>query len=73
MTPGNTVAIVQGRMASSRLPGKILLDIAGQPMLLHVVERARRARTVDQVVVATTIQSEDDAVEAFCRQTGIAC
>jgi spore coat polysaccharide biosynthesis protein SpsF len=73
MTPRNTVAIIQGRMASSRLPGKILLDIAGKPMLAHVVERARRARTVDQVVVATTTQPEDDAVEAYCRQAGIDC
>ena len=73
MTPRNTVAIIQGRMASSRLPGKILLDIAGKPMLAHVVERARRANTVDQVVVATTTQPEDDAVEAYCRQAGIAC
>ncbi|MGD0005811.1 MAG: glycosyltransferase family protein [Anaerolineaceae bacterium] len=72
MTPRNTVAIIQGRMASSRLPGKILLDIAGKPMLAHVVERARRAKTVDQVVVATTTQLEDDAVEAYCRKHGIA-
>lgn len=59
-------------MASSRLPGKILLDIAGKPMLAHVVERARRAKTVDLVVVATTTQPEDDAVEAYCRQNEIA-
>ncbi len=72
MTDRNTVAIIQGRMASSRLPGKILLDIAGKPMLAHVVERARQAKTVDQVVVATTTQPEDDAVEAYCRQNGIA-
>ena len=72
MTLHKTVAIVQGRMASSRLPGKILLDIAGKPMLMHVVERARRAKTVDQVVVATTTQPEDNAVEAYCQQAGIA-
>jgi spore coat polysaccharide biosynthesis protein SpsF len=58
-------------MASSRLPGKILLNIAGKPMVAHVVERARRAKTVDQVVVATTTQPEDDAVETYCRQNGI--
>jgi len=71
MTLRNTVAIIQGRMASSRLPGKILLDIAGKPMLAHVVERARRAKTVDQVVVATTTQPEDDAVEEYCRLNAI--
>ena len=71
MTSRNTVAIIQGRMASSRLPGKILLDIAGRPMLAHVVERARRAKMVDRVVVATTTQPEDDAVEAYCRENAI--
>lgn len=72
MNHRNIVAIIQGRMASSRLPGKILLDIAGKPMLAHVVERARRAKTVDLVVVATTTQPEDDAVETYCRENGIA-
>jgi spore coat polysaccharide biosynthesis protein SpsF len=62
------VAIVQGRMDSSRLPGKVLKDIAGKPMLWHVVERARRARLVDEVVVATTTEASDEAIEAFCKQ-----
>ena len=63
----HTVAIVQGRMSSSRLPGKVLLDIAGGPMLARVVERARRSRTLDLVAVATTNDPSDDPVEAFCR------
>ncbi len=57
------IAIVQARMASSRLPGKVLKDIAGKPMLLHVVERLRMARTPSTVVVATTTDPSDDAVE----------
>ena len=65
-----TVAIVQGRMASSRLPDKILKDIGGQPMLTWVVERARRATKIDQVVVATTTEASDDRVEVFCRERG---
>jgi len=60
-------------MSSSRLPGKVLLDLAGQPMLARVVERARRARLVDQVVVATTSDPSDDPVEALCRERGYAC
>jgi len=69
----NTVAIIQGRMGSSRLPGKILLDLAGKPMLMRVVERARQSKTVDEVVFATTIDPLDDAVEAYCRQNAITC
>lgn len=68
-----TVAIVQGRMASSRLPDKILKDIGGQPMLAWVVERARRATKIDQVVVATTTEASDDPVETFCRERGYPC
>jgi spore coat polysaccharide biosynthesis protein SpsF len=63
----NFVAIIQARMSSSRLPGKVLLDIAGQPMLTHVVERTRLARTIGQVVVATTGDPSDDPIEALCR------
>ncbi len=68
-----TVAIVQGRMASSRLPDKILKEIGGQPMLAWVVERAKRAAKVDQVVVATTAEASDDPVETFCREQGYPC
>ena len=63
-----TVAIIQGRMAASRLPGKVLLDIAGQPMLERVLTRARRARSLDLVVVATTVDPSDDPVETWCRE-----
>lgn len=67
------VAIVQGRMASSRLPGKILADLNGQPVLAWVVRRAQRAVGVDQVVVATSVSNDDDVVEAFCKEEGYAC
>src|SRR3990170_54617 len=61
------LAIIQARMSSRRLPGKVLLDIAGQPMLVRVVERVQRAETVDEVVVATTSDPSDNAVEALCK------
>jgi spore coat polysaccharide biosynthesis protein SpsF len=60
-------------MSSSRLPGKVLLDIGGQPMLARVVRRARRARLVDQVVVATTCEASDDPVAELCGQSGYDC
>lgn len=66
MAPRNTTAIIQARLTSSRLPGKVLLDIAGEPMLVRVVERARRAKTLNRIVVATTIDPSDDVIEALC-------
>ena len=68
----HTVAIIQARMGSSRLPGKVLLDIAGRPMLGWVFERARRARLVDEVVLATTTDPSDDPVAAYCQNNGYA-
>jgi len=67
-----TVAIVQARFGSSRLPGKVLLDIGGKPMLARVVERTRRSRMIDEVVVATTTDATDDAVASFCLEQGYA-
>jgi 3-deoxy-manno-octulosonate cytidylyltransferase (CMP-KDO synthetase) len=58
-----TVAIVPARLASTRLPGKALIDIAGKPMVCWVAERARLARNVDQVIVATDSQQIADAVQ----------
>lgn len=67
------VAIIQGRMSSSRLPGKILLDLDGQPMLDHVVERVRMAESVDEVIVATTTDPSDGPAAELCAQRGIPC
>lgn len=66
------VAIIQARMGSSRLPGKVLLDIAGRPMVLRVVDRARKASLVDDVIVATTTDPSDDIVADRCRKEGVA-
>ncbi len=65
------VAIIQGRMSSSRLPGKILADIAGRPMLQRVFTRTTRAATVTQTVFATTTDLSDDPVAEYCEQSGI--
>jgi glutamate-1-semialdehyde aminotransferase/spore coat polysaccharide biosynthesis protein SpsF (cytidylyltransferase family) len=67
------VALIQARMGSSRFPGKVLQDLAGRPMLWHVVNRVRKAEKVDKVVVATTDREVDDPVARFCKQENIAC
>jgi spore coat polysaccharide biosynthesis protein SpsF len=64
------IAMVQARMGSSRLPGKVLLDIGGEPMLVRVVERARRAATLSGVMVATTDDPSDDPVAELCKARG---
>ena len=65
------IAIIQGRMSSSRLPGKILADIAGQPMLQRVFIRTSRAATVTETIFATTTNPSDDPVAEYCDLSGI--
>jgi spore coat polysaccharide biosynthesis protein SpsF len=67
------VAIIQARMGSSRLPGKVLAEIEGRPMLWRVLERARAAQSLSEVMVATTGEPRDDAIVDLCRQHGVVC
>jgi spore coat polysaccharide biosynthesis protein SpsF len=71
--PRRAVAIIQARMGSHRLPGKVLLDIAGQPMLARVAARTRRAQTVAETLIATSADPEDDPIAAFCEAAGFPC
>ena len=61
------VAIVQARMGSTRLPGKVLADVAGRSMLQRVIERLDAARRLDAVVVATTREESDRPLVEYCR------
>jgi len=70
-TNRKTVAIIQARYASSRLPGKVMLPIDGEPMLVRVVERVRRASLLHQIVVATTTEAVDDQLVEVCMQRGV--
>lgn len=63
--------MVQARMGSSRLPGKVLADLAGAPMLARVVERARRATRVTEVWVATSREPADDPIVAWAGAAGV--
>ena len=69
----NILTVVQARMGSSRLPGKVLLPLAGQPLLVRMVERVQRSQLAGTVVVATTTEAADDAVAACCTAHGLAC
>jgi spore coat polysaccharide biosynthesis protein SpsF (cytidylyltransferase family) len=60
-------------MGSTRLPGKVLAQVAGKPVVRHVVERVRRAALPDHVVVATSVNPENDAIEEACRAIGVEC
>jgi len=66
------IATVEARMASTRLPGKTLRPLLGRPVLCRVVERIRRSRRVEEVVVATTTNPADDAIVECCRRNGFA-
>lgn len=67
----NIVAVIQARMTSSRLPGKVLADIEGAPMVARVVDRVRRSRLVTEVVVACTDRHEDDPIAAWAAGSGV--
>lgn len=69
----SVLAILQARMSSSRLPGKVLKPIMGRPMLGRHIDRLRRCTTIDRVVVATSVESSDDPIAAFCAAEGIGC
>jgi spore coat polysaccharide biosynthesis protein SpsF len=65
--------MVQARMGSTRLPGKVLRTLAGRTVLARVVRAARESETVDDLVVATSTDAIDDAVVAECERLGVAC
>jgi spore coat polysaccharide biosynthesis protein SpsF len=66
----HTVATIEARMSATRLPGKVMLPLAGAPMLQRLVERVKRARRIDEVVVATTIAPPDAVIVGLCERIG---
>ena len=67
------VAIIQARMSSSRLPGKVLMPLANKPVLAHIVERLSYCKMIDKIVVATTNEVSDDLVADYCDNNNIDC
>jgi len=67
----NVVAIVQARMGSIRLPGKVMREILGKPMLWHLVNRLKHARFIDKIVIATTENARDEPILKLAREMGV--
>ncbi len=68
-----TVVIIQARLSSTRLPGKVMKNLSGRPMLWQVIARCQKSKLADQVIVATTERSEDAVIEGLCRKMGTPC
>lgn len=68
-----TAMIVQARMRSTRLPGKVMQPVLGRPLLAYAVERLRRVRGADTLIVATTDQAADQPIVDWCREHRVAC
>jgi spore coat polysaccharide biosynthesis protein SpsF len=67
------VAIVQARMNSSRLPGKVLADVHGRTMLQCLLDRVKSVKEIDEIVVATSESTEDDVLEQWLINNNITC
>ena len=67
------VATIEARMTSSRLPGKVLFSAAGEPMLMHLLRRLRSVPSIDEIVIATTTNQNDDPIVDFAKKAGVSC
>ena len=65
------IAIIQARMTSTRLPGKVLMDICGRPALEWQIARVRKSQLVGEIIVATTSNDADDSVVELCKQLDV--
>lgn len=67
------VTVIQARMSSTRLPGKIMLPLMGKPLLIRMIERVQAAKLIGQLVVATSTNLDDDEIEDLCKENKINC
>jgi len=67
------LAILQARVSSSRLPGKVLKSLLGVPMLLRQIERLQKSQKIDQLLVAISTEPTDDLIYKLCKENGIEC
>lgn len=67
------VAIIQARMSSSRLPGKVMLDLGGKTLLERVIESVKKASSIDEIIIATSSNEEDNIITNLADDIGIRC
>ncbi|MBC8501721.1 MAG: glycosyltransferase family protein [Nitrosopumilus sp.] len=65
------LGVIQARMSSTRLPGKVLLPVLEKPIIAHIYERMKFSKKIDLICVSTSENSTDDKIEEFCKQNGI--
>ncbi len=73
MKKGKIVAVIQARMGSTRLAGKVMKEIMNKPMIQHIYNRLNEVKTVDEVVIATTLDTRDKVIVEFAKKNGIKC
>ncbi|MBI5730517.1 MAG: glycosyltransferase family protein [Ignavibacteriales bacterium] len=67
------ITVIQARMSSTRLPGKVMLPLLGKPLLIRMIERVNSAKLVGDVIVATSTNADDDEIEILCNQNNLIC
>ena len=67
----NVVCIIQARMGSSRLPGKVMKKLCGKTVLEHDIDRLRKANNINEIVIATTIENRDNAIVEEAKNLGV--
>lgn len=65
------VAIIQARMGSTRLPGKVMMKISGKTVLEHVITRVKQSKFINEIIIATTVKSDDDAIVEESKRLGV--
>lgn len=67
------VASIQVRMGSSRYPGKVMYETAGKPLLGHLCSRLQKSRLLDDIIIATSVNPENDVIASYCKDNSIVC
>jgi len=73
MQSGKILCILQARMSSTRLPGKILKEIKDKPLIAYEIDRIKKSKKIDKIVIATSYDATNDILEDFCKKYNIDC